>query len=59
MEQIPDGSGDLQSVLIDSGADASAFPLQYAQAGTSSSTAKLKFHDPQGREMWNSSCIHA
>eukprot|EP00435_Cladocopium_sp_Y103_P006168 s5691_g2.t1 len=50
IQPIPDGS-DLQSILLDSGADASVFPLQYAQAGTSSSVAKMKLHDAQGREI--------
>ena len=48
---IPDGSDDMQSILLDSGADATVLPLRYAQAGTSSTAAKLKLHDAQGREI--------
>ena len=48
---IPDGSDDMQSILLDSGADATVMPLRYAQAGASSTAAKLKLHDAQGREI--------
>ena len=41
----------MQSVLLDSGADATVLPLRYAQAGTSSTAAKLQLHDAQGREI--------
>ena len=51
VEAIPDGSDDMQSILLDSGADATVLPLRYAQAGISSTAAKLKLHDAQGREI--------
>ena len=50
-EPLPDGKGDPRSILLDSGADASIFPLEFARSGTASSAAKMKLHDAQGREI--------
>ena len=42
VEPLPDGTGDPRSILLDSGADASVFPLESARSGTVSSAAKMK-----------------
>ena len=51
VEPLPDGTGDPRSILLDSSADTSVFPLEFARSGTASSAAKMKLHDAQGREI--------
>eukprot|EP00435_Cladocopium_sp_Y103_P065375 s72_g27.t1 len=48
VEEIPDGS-NLHSILLDSGADASVFPMCFAGAGQPSNVPQVKLHDAQGK----------
>eukprot|EP00435_Cladocopium_sp_Y103_P058208 s2990_g20.t1 len=48
VEEIPDGS-NLHSILLDSGADASVFPMCFAGAGQPSNAPQVKLHDAQGK----------
>ena len=42
---------DLQTILLDSGADAAVFPSSMLDLGTTSTSAVTKLHDAQGREI--------
>ena len=50
VEEIPDGSA-MHNILLDSGADASVFPICFAEAGEPSSTTSIKLHDAQGKQI--------
>ena len=46
--EMPD-EGDMQSILVDSGADAAVFPSTFARSGQKASGEVAKLHDAQGR----------
>ena len=48
VEPLPDGTGDPRSILLDSGADASVFRLEFAGSGTASTAAKMSCTTPKG-----------
>ena len=55
VEEIPDDS-TMHNILLDSGADASVFPICFAEAGEPSNATSIKLHDAQGKT--DSSCMH-
>ena len=50
VEEIPDDSA-MHNILLDSGADASVFPICFAEAGEPSNTTSIKLHDAQGKQI--------
>ena len=58
VEEVEDGGeGDLQSILLASGADAAVFPERFATAGMESGHPNLQLRYAQGPP--NSSPLHA
>ena len=52
IEEVPEGeSGELQTILVDSGADAAVFPERFATAGIAGQASSLQLHDAQGRSI--------
>ena len=52
IEEVPEGEGgELQTILVDSGADAAVFPERFATAGMAAQASSLQLHDAQGRSI--------
>ena len=52
IEEIPEGEyGEIQTILVDSGADAAVFPERFATAGMAAQASGLQLHDAQGRSI--------
>ena len=52
IEEVPEGEyGELQTILVDSGADAAVFPERFATAGMAAQASGLQLHDAQGRSI--------
>ena len=50
VQELPDHSA-MHNILLDSGADASVFPMCFASAGEPSCTGNMKLHDAQGKQI--------
>ena len=50
IQELPDHSA-MHNILLDSGADASVFPMCFASAGEPSYTGNMKLHDAQGKQI--------
>ena len=49
MSEIPSDTGDICSIVLDSGADAAVFPMQFAGCGDDPGETSARLHDAQGR----------
>eukprot|EP00435_Cladocopium_sp_Y103_P024508 s2794_g6.t1 len=49
ISEIPDDAGNMCNILLDSGADAAVFPIEYAECGTDPGELSSKLHGAQGK----------
>ena len=59
VNMVRDGPGELEWVVIDSGADISLLPQRYSMAGTEGGKRKMKLEDAQGSEVQQFGTRHA
>ena len=49
VSEIPSDVGEMRSILLDSGADAALFPMQFAACGEDACETSARLHDAQGQ----------
>jgi hypothetical protein len=49
ISEVPDNTGDMCSILLDSGADAAVFPVGFASCGDGCNEFSTRLHDAQGQ----------
>ena len=49
ISELPSDAGEMCNILLDSGADAAVFPMQFAACGRDACETSAKLHDAQGQ----------